>query len=252
MTKPPGPLHEGFGGAAASHESARLDISATTVQAAPGFISGVELVLFPLRDTTSLYKEVSIPEGQVVVRPLEEEDVVGSSVLLSRAFAGSPEALTFNDVTKYYRKMLEANDWSKGLVLVARLTPTDPSILPKGRKVMLIGTMSISFDESTRIREVYPTPPAGAAYLTNMAIDQRFRRRGVASLLLTGGLEGARASGCCNQVYLHVRDKDTPALALYQKMGFESHKKESVPGGVFGMLSGRKPQTLMRIALEPL
>lgn len=64
------------------------------------------------------------------------------------------------------------------------------------------------------------------------------------------GLEGARASGRCQDVYLHVREKDTPALALYQSMGFQSHRRESVPGGIFGMISGRRPQTLMRLALE--
>lgn len=182
--------------------------------------------------------------------PLQAPDIPGAAVLLSRAFAGSPEALTFNDISKYYTKMLRANDWSAGLVLVARLIPNDPQLLPKGRQSVLVGTMSISFDDSTRVRDVYPRPPAEAAYLTNMAIDARFRRRGIASMLLQGGLEGASASGKCTEVYLHVRDKDSPAMALYLKIGFQVLRRESIPGGIFGMISGRKPQTLMNFRLS--
>ena len=64
------------------------------------------------------------------------------------------------------------------------------------------------------------------------------------------GLEGARASGKCTNVFLHVREKDSPALALYEKAGFTLHRKESVPGGVFGMIRGRRPQTLMKYELS--
>ena len=64
----------------------------------------------------------------------------------------------------------------------------DATLLPKSRDALLVGTMSMSFDESTYVRQVYPPPPAGAAYLTNMAVDGRFRRKGVASQLLLGGM----------------------------------------------------------------
>ena len=63
------------------------------------------------------------------------------------------------------------------------------------------------------------------------------------------GLEGARASGKCSDVFLHVRDRDTPALELYQKLGFTVHRRESIHGGVFGMLNGSKAQTLMKLQL---
>lgn len=71
----------------------------------------------------SAEKERQIQEGTVIMAPLQAPDIPGAAVLLSRAFAGSPEALTFNDISKYYTKMLRANDWSAGLVLVARLIP---------------------------------------------------------------------------------------------------------------------------------
>ena len=43
--------------------------------------------------------QLEIPEGSVQATPLKPADVPGSAVLLSRSFAGSPEAMSFNDIT---------------------------------------------------------------------------------------------------------------------------------------------------------
>ena len=42
---------------------------------------------------------MKIAEGRVHVAPLQAADIAGAAVLLARAFAGSPEAQSFNDVT---------------------------------------------------------------------------------------------------------------------------------------------------------
>ena len=66
------------------------------------------------------------------------------------------------------------------------------------------------------------------------------------------GLDGARASGRCTDVYLHVREKDYAAMELYKKAGFQVHRRESIPGGIFGMMNGRRAQILMKYELNQL
>lgn len=55
--------------------------------------------------------------------------------------------------------------------------------------------------------------------IANIAVTERFRRRGVATKLLLSLIDAARALGMQN-VYLLVRDGNAAARALYGKLGF--------------------------------
>lgn len=60
---------------------------------------------------------------------------------------------------------------------------------------------------------------AGEMHILNLAVHPRWRRRGVARLLLTTGLKRARDRGA-HTAWLEVRPSNQPALALYESLGF--------------------------------
>ncbi|MCL6621140.1 MAG: ribosomal protein S18-alanine N-acetyltransferase [Syntrophobacterales bacterium] len=60
---------------------------------------------------------------------------------------------------------------------------------------------------------------AAEMHILNLAVHPRWRRRGVARLLLTTGLARAREQGA-HTAWLEVRPSNLPALALYESLGF--------------------------------
>ncbi len=76
------------------------------------------------------------------------------------------------------------------------------------------------------------TPPPVAGYIcvwavgeelhiNNVAVDQRWRRRGIAGGLLEAALEHGRLRGA-RRAFLEVRASNVAAQALYRRFGFES------------------------------
>ncbi len=61
---------------------------------------------------------------------------------------------------------------------------------------------------------------AGEAYITNVAVSEKFRRRGIAGRLLEEAERGARERGCA-LITLEVRASNASAKALYIKRGFK-------------------------------
>ena len=60
----------------------------------------------------------------------------------------------------------------------------------------------------------------GEAYITNVAVSEKFRRRGIAEKLLEEAERGATKRGCV-LITLEVRASNDPAKALYKKRGFK-------------------------------
>lgn len=56
--------------------------------------------------------------------------------------------------------------------------------------------------------------------ITNIAVDNRYRRNGIGEMLLKYLLAEAGGSGIL-QIFLEVRESNTAAQALYAKAGFE-------------------------------
>jgi len=57
--------------------------------------------------------------------------------------------------------------------------------------------------------------------VANIAVAKDFRRQGVAALLMEHALNQAEESGMYG-VTLEVRVSNTPAIKLYERLGFES------------------------------
>ena len=60
----------------------------------------------------------------------------------------------------------------------------------------------------------------GEVYITNVAVFEKFRRKGIAKKLIDALLESAKAENG-NFVTLEVRKSNIPAVSLYEKCGFE-------------------------------
>lgn len=61
----------------------------------------------------------------------------------------------------------------------------------------------------------------GTAYINNIAVKPQFRRKGAARALINE-LERRAVESNCFEMTLEVRSKNLPALALYEKCGFET------------------------------
>lgn len=68
------------------------------------------------------YVEDQLPQGRLVIAPVQEADVGAASVLLTRAFAASAQGVHITDGRKYCRDSLSQPP--HGVLLVARLFPT--------------------------------------------------------------------------------------------------------------------------------
>lgn len=146
----------------------------------------------------------------------------------------------------------------KGIFLVGRLHPllaatnsTDtstapeeqnalPAWLPEGQVSRLIATASISFHPDSRETFQSLQPPDSDAYLCNIAVDPKFRRRGIARKMLAA-CEALAAKQGYKRFYLHVRLGDTAARSLYETSGYVVVEEESF----LVKLTGRTPVCLM-------
>ncbi len=64
------------------------------------------------------------------------------------------------------------------------------------------------------------TAVAGEGYIDNIAVDGRYRRRGIARALLGEFIRQGKEGGL-DFLTLEVRASNAPAIALYEKLGFE-------------------------------
>eukprot|EP00197_Chlamydomonas_leiostraca_P002565 CAMPEP_0202858056 /NCGR_PEP_ID=MMETSP1391-20130828/746_1 /ASSEMBLY_ACC=CAM_ASM_000867 /TAXON_ID=1034604 /ORGANISM="Chlamydomonas leiostraca, Strain SAG 11-49" /LENGTH=239 /DNA_ID=CAMNT_0049536927 /DNA_START=230 /DNA_END=949 /DNA_ORIENTATION=- len=198
-------------------------------------------------ELTSLSCEVEIPSvGKVVCRAMGGEDGVGACVVLTRAFAGSPEEIGITDATKYVDKMRE--NVPRGILYIAALYPSDPALRPPNRDCRVIGTVALSLHQDTLQQIPTLPPPPHSAYLSNMAVDQKFRRMGVAKALLALCDQAVAVAGL-SDVYLHVRQGDAPAATLYGAAGYAEVARDSF---LSAQLKKVRPRVLMRKSVSLL
>ncbi len=85
-----------------------------------------------------------------------------------------------------------------------------------GDREVLVGNIEVEF------RPRYPlvsTSPS-FAYLSNLAVHPDYRRRGIATKLLSASADMVALRGY-SEIYLHVLDENASARQLYSKMGYQ-------------------------------
>lgn len=159
------------------------------------------------------------------VSSLTREDIPQASVVITRAFASSPQYIPIAECQQYCKDMLEYNE-SEGVMLVGTMQPgpecaeTMDVYLPQGRHNRVVATASLSFCTKSRENFLSLDPPENEPYLCNIAVDPSFRRKGLAKYMLMCAEEYCSSHGY-HKIYLHVRLGDTAARSLYDSCGYQ-------------------------------
>lgn len=105
------------------------------------------------------------------------------------------------------------------VLLVARLFPTDASLLPPGQSSRLVATVGLALQPVAVQKFNTLQPPLGAAYLSNLAVDKKLQRQGIGRAMVAVCEDVAAAAGA-PAVCLHVNADDPPVQRLYQAAGY--------------------------------
>jgi GNAT superfamily N-acetyltransferase len=163
------------------------------------------------------------------VEPLTAETIGQASVVITRAFAASPQYIPINECKTYCNDML-AKDDAEGIIFVGSILPgpecvggeagfVDVPDADPARPPRVVATASLSFCDTSRESFKSLKPPDDAPYLCNIAVDPAFRRKGIARRMLIHVEDYCREHGW-SQVYLHVRLGDDAARSLYDTSGY--------------------------------
>lgn len=169
------------------------------------------------------------PCKRLQVDPLTAGTINQASVVITRAFAASPQYIPFDECKTYCNDML-AKDAAEGIIFVGAVMPgpdcgadtdTDADKPPR-----VVATASLSFCDTSRESFKSLKPPEDAPYLCNIAVDPSFRRKGIARRMLTHVEDYCRQHGW-SSVYLHVRLGDDAARSLYDTSGYKEMDSDS-------------------------
>lgn len=123
--------------------------------------------------------------------------------------------------------------------LTAIAIPTAGSTPTNGEAIA--GTVEAS------LRQPWPWQGDRHVYISNLAVDQTFRRQGIALTLLRSCEQVAQRWSIC-ELHLHVMEDNLAARALYRKAGFSVVQTEDSPASWLGLQARR---LLMRKTLQP-
>jgi len=148
------------------------------------------------------------------VEPLREALMEGAGDLLCRAFAGTPEGRPIKIVMGGLEVALtefakEHKGTRGGVFLVGILEETQE----------VVGTAAISFFDATR-EELAPEPPQDSAYLSNVAVLDKMRGKGIGKGMVRAAEEAVVHFSDRRKLYLHVRENNREAVGMYLTEGY--------------------------------
>ncbi|PZV00285.1 MAG: GNAT family N-acetyltransferase [Leptolyngbya sp.] len=114
--------------------------------------------------------------------------------------------------------------------LAAIAAPTAGSTAIHGD--VIVGTVEAS------LRQPWPWQGDRHVYISNLAVDQTFRRQGIALILLRSCEQVAQRWGLY-ELHLHVMEDNLAARALYRKAGFSVVQTEDSPASWLGLQARR-------------
>ncbi|KAK3268181.1 hypothetical protein CYMTET_23301 [Cymbomonas tetramitiformis] len=109
--------------------------------------------------------------------------------------------------------------------IVTNIDDFDPSEICGRQREVVVGVVGLSLNSKTRVRFRSLNPPRDACYLSELAIDPLFRRRGFASTLLRACEEFTLQMGQ-DAIYLHVQKRKPYLFDFYKRAGYEIRKSD--------------------------
>ena len=193
------------------------------------------------------------PEQRILVFPLRADDAEPAAQILCRAFAGGPYGKPITFVRRYLLDQTGA--MPNSTTLTAWLLPDDfddpvtsTEAVTEESGCKLVGMADVSIDEKSRadFENTGVDVPEHATYLSNVAVDEKQRRRGIGAALVAAAEDLAVELGY-GQMALHVRQGDVPAESLYQSIGYCTVATERAGVGL-----NRVPRELLMHELDLL
>lgn len=121
------------------------------------------------------------------------------------------------------------------------------AIAPSVEGVLVSSSDTIAGTVEASLRQPWPWQGDRHVYVSNLAVDQAFRRQGVALTLLRSCEQVAQRWGIC-ELHLHVMEDNLAARSLYRKAGFVVVQTEDSPASWLGL---QAPRLLLRKTLQP-
>lgn len=121
------------------------------------------------------------------------------------------------------------------------------AIVPSANKLAASPGDAIAGTVEASLRQPWPWQGYRHVYVSNLAVDQTFRRQGIAMALLRSCEQVAQRWGI-DELHLHVMEDNLAARALYLKAGFSVVQAEDSPASWLGLQARR---LLLRKTLPP-
>jgi [ribosomal protein S18]-alanine N-acetyltransferase len=121
--------------------------------------------------------------------------------------------------------------WSEGIFRDCLRVGYVCRVLTLGSEVIGYGVMSVG---------------AGEAHILNLCVSDTYRCRGLGRRMLGYLLERGAAAGM-SEAFLEVRPSNTPAIRLYQAVGFE---QVGMRRGYYQAVGGREDAAVLRLTLR--
>jgi ribosomal protein S18 acetylase RimI-like enzyme len=119
------------------------------------------------------------------------------------------------------------------------IEPKDEELLgdPAGRIIAKGGMIPFAVEEGEPVGCCAMIPMADGGFeLSKMAVSEAHRRRGIASMIIKACVERAKARGA-SRLYLESGLELTPAIALYESLGFVHLPPERRPWSPYARVS---------------
>lgn len=176
-----------------------------------------------------------IPSGTLVVRALRIEQLKDVEQLLTDSYTQLMWGpLTYRPVLEWIlRRYLRERQicLPHAATLVGLYAPFEESDIvspAESRKWLVAGVVEVSFNASGQPKDLQtPVPAKDAPFLSNMAVQEENRRRGIGWQLLKAAEQLAIQMGC-KEMYLHCRMVDDAPLSMYKKAGYEIVATDSI------------------------
>ncbi|MEC4806534.1 MAG: GNAT family N-acetyltransferase [Jaaginema sp. PMC 1079.18] len=175
------------------------------------------------------------------VRPAQIEDLSPLATLLTECFhppvgwmywlnpvlkLGIYEDLRsrLQNASPHYLCLVTGVGSARNLALFSPQLAKYPDVTKSSNSVVtdpeeLVGTIELTLRSSSLFGAQYP-------YISNLAVSPAYRRRGLARQLLCQCEPTAKKWGY-REIYLHVMENNTGAIALYRNCGYHLHSTEA-------------------------
>jgi ribosomal protein S18 acetylase RimI-like enzyme len=188
----------------------------------------------------NIAQSIALDPYPIEIRAVREEeihcvaDIITRSFHFDRGWMGWFTPLFKLGIAEDLRHRLRSNSTSSQ-PHKAQQQVCSIAIYPDCGQTRVVGTIEVG----VRINNYRQPTPQRYVYISNLAVSRDFRRRGIASELITSCEELTKAWGY-SKIHLHVMGNNERGRNLYQKLGYEIVSSEFV----WSILPWHRPERL--------